>query len=323
MLKKIKDYVHKNATLLFKTSEAKSLKAVFDKNGFWFHEITQPIYDKIKSQPHLYVAFNEHGYYVGISNQSGGRWKRQHAYHLGTLAHHLLDTLRYDDQNHSHWIEAWMKIESLKLDTLKNTIVLKEAVYISFIPFGLYSEFNNHHKGNSVPPKNIIRKINKELEAALIQSLKEGGKKMLNVQNLKNETILQTKSNGKKTPPPKNPKVQIAADFLGDNNRCVEFKLKRNQNISKVAQTLPNLPKGPCRIELISKDRNNIRTYINGKVRSIRVTGRTVSEYFNSPDTKNGNILKWKIVQTEMNYKKKIIETITIRVCPMNPNQNK
>jgi hypothetical protein len=314
MLKKIKDYVHKNATLLFKTSEAKSLKAVFDKKGFWFHEITQPIYDKIKSQPHLYVAFNKHGYYVGISDQSGGRWKRQHAYHLGTLAHHLLDTLRYDDQNHSHWIEAWMKIESLKLDTLKNTIVLKEAVYISFIPFGLYSEFNNHHIGNSVPPKNITRKINKELEAALIQSFKEEGKKMLNVQNLKNDTILQTKSNGKKTPPPKKPNVLSGADFLADNG-CIEFKVNRDQNISEVAQTVPNLPKGPCTIELISKDRNDIRNYINGKVRIIRVHERTVSEYFNSPDTKNGNIVKWKIVQDEMNDLKKRIEEITVRIC--------
>jgi hypothetical protein len=323
MLKKIKEYIHENATLLFKTSEEESLKAVFDKKGFWFHENTQPIYNAIKSAPHIYVAFNKYGYYVGISNQSGGRWKREHAYHLGTLAYHLLGTIRKNDQNHLHWIEAWMEIESVKLHTNQNAILLKEGVYICFIPFRLYFEFNNHIKGDSVISKNIIKSINKEIETALIQSFIDDGKKLLNVQKLKKKAIVQTKSGSRKTPPPKNPKIQIATDFLGDKNRCVEFKVRRNQNISEVAQIVPNLPEGPSTIELISKDRNDIRTYINGKVRSIRVKGRTVSEYFNSPDTKNGNILKWKIVQTEMNYKKKIIETITIRVCPMNPNQNK
>ena len=315
-MKKIKEYIQKNATLLFKTNEEKSLKAIFDKKGFWFHEITQPFYYKIKSQPHIYVAFNKHGYYVGISNQSGGRWKRQHAYHLGTLAYHLLGTLRYDDQNHIHWIEAWMKMETLNSNILQNSIILKEEVNICFIPFSLYSEFNNHHTGNTLPPKNIIRKINKEFEAALIQSLKEGGKKMLNVQNLKKKSILQTKSNGKKTPPPKNPKVAIDADFVSANKGCVEFKVTRHQNISEVAQEVRNLPVGPCIIDLFYHNRNDVRKYINGKTRKIPTIGRQVSEYFNAPDA---NIPKWQIVQAEMNNKKKIIETITIRVCSIKP----
>jgi hypothetical protein len=322
MIRNVKNYIENNSSILFKTSDEKNVKAVFDNRGFWFHEVTQPYYDIIKSQPHIYVAFNKHGYYVGISDQSGGRWKRQHAYHLGTLAHHLMGTLKSNDQNHLHWIEAWMKIGSLKLDPIQNTILLKEEVYISFIPFKLYSGFNNHHIGNSLPPKNIIRKINNEFETALIQSLKDDGKTMLNVKKSKKAPVLQKKSNEKKLPPPKKPNVVPSADLVGDNN-CVEFKVSRHDNISSIAQTFTNLPKGPCTIELFSVDSNDIRTYVNGRVRIVRALGRTVSEYFNSPDTKNGNTPKWKIVKDEMNKKNKIIDSITVRVCPINQNKTK
>lgn len=322
MIRDIKNYIENNSSILFKTSDKNNIKAVFDNRGFWFHEVTQPNYDTIKSQPHIYVAFNKYGYYVGISNQSGGRWKRQHAYHLGTLAHHLIGTLRYDDQNHLHWIEAWMKIGSLKLDPIQNTILLKEEVYISFIPFKLYSGFNNHHIGNSLPPKNIIRKINNEFESALIQSLKDDGKTLLNVKKSKKAPVIQKKSIEKKSPPSKKTNVAVSADFVGDNN-CVEFKVSRHDNISLIAQTFSNLPKGPCTIELFSVNRNDTRTYVNGRIRFVRAIGRTVSEYFNSPDTKNGNTPKWKIVKDEMNNKNKIINSITVRVCPINQNKTK
>jgi hypothetical protein len=319
MIKKIKEYIKKNATPLFKTNEEKSLKAIFDKKGFWFHEITQSIYNKIKSQPHIYVAFNKHGYYIGISNQSGGRWKRQHAYHLGTLAYHLLGTLNKYDQNHLHWVEAWMKIGSKKIDTFQNAILLKEEVHICFIPFKFYSEFNNLHKGNSLPPKNIISKINNELETALIQSFKEDGKKLLNVKKSMKKAVIQTKTNGMKTPPPQKPKILAGADFF-ENNGCVEFKVNRDQNICQEAQKITNLPKGKCSIELFSNNKKDVRQYINNFTRK---TSRTVSEYFNSTDTNNGNVARWKIVKDEMNTKKKIIETITVRVCSIMPAKTK
>jgi hypothetical protein len=319
MIRNVKNYIENNSSILFKTNDEKNVKAVFDNRGFWFHEVTQPYYDIIKSQPHIYVAYNKHGYYVGISDQSGGRWKRQHAYHLGTLAHHLMGTISSNDQNHLHWIEAWMKIGSLKLDPIQNTILLKEEVYISFIPFKLYSGFNNHHIGNSLPPKNIIRKINNEFETALIQSLKDDGKTMLNVKKSKKAPVKQKKSIEKKSPPSKKTNVAVSADFVGDN-KCIEFKVTRNQNISEVAQNILNLPKGKCTIKLFSSNKNDIRLYINNVARK---TSRTVSEYFNSPDTNNRNIARWKIVQNEMNEKKKIIEVITVRVCPINQNKTK
>ena len=80
MISEIKDYVQNNYSILFKTSKTESLEAVFDNRGFWFEDSTQLIYNRIKSKPHIYVAFTKSGfYYIGKSNQQGGRWKRQHA----------------------------------------------------------------------------------------------------------------------------------------------------------------------------------------------------------------------------------------------------
>lgn len=182
----IKNYARDNFSLLFQHQPNNTLKSIFDNKGFYFSVDAQNIYSQIKNQPHLYVAWtnNENGnYYVGKSFQSGGRWKRQHAYHLGTLAHHLLNTIRYDDQNHAHWIENWMNIDSLEnIDNNLFTVDLKEEIYISFIPFSIYSnqELNTLEKTE-------IRKINTNIESQLIQSYREDNIILLNVQN--NRTI--------------------------------------------------------------------------------------------------------------------------------------
>jgi|688.fasta_scaffold190383_2 cytoplasmic iron level regulating protein YaaA (DUF328/UPF0246 family) len=96
---------------------------------------------------------------------------------------------------------------------------------------------------------------------------------------------------------------------------CVEFQLARNQNIATIANGISNLHVGPCSIELFYKNSNDVRLYINNGKRNIRTKNRTISEYFNSPDTKNGNIPKWQIVQNEMNEPNRKIEEITVRVC--------
>lgn len=138
----IKNYIQQNYSLLFHHQPNNILTAIFDTKGFRFTVDAQNNYNLIKNQPHLYVAWtnNVNGYYyIGKSFQSGGRWKRQHAYHLGTLAHHLLDTIRYADQNHAHWIEHWMDNETLEnIDDNLFSIKLNEEVYISFIPFNIY-----------------------------------------------------------------------------------------------------------------------------------------------------------------------------------------
>jgi len=180
----IKDYVRENSSLLFQHTPNNVLTALFDTKGFSFTLATQNNYDIIKNNPHLYVAWtnDKNGYYyVGESFQPGGRWKKSHAYHLGTLAHHLHNTIRYDDQKHSHWIEHWM-YEETKANIGNNlfSINLKHEVYISFIPFDIYSNQDFY-----TLPKEEIKRINKNTERDLIQSYLDDNLTLLNVQHNK------------------------------------------------------------------------------------------------------------------------------------------
>jgi len=178
----IKDYVRENSSILFQHTPNNVLTALFDTKGFSFTSAAQNNYNIIKNNPHLYVAWtnDENGYYyVGKSFQVGGRWKRSHAYHLGTLAHHLHNTIRYDDQNHAHWIEHWM-IEETQSQIENNlfSISLKKEVYISFIPFDIYS-----NQDLNTLPKEEIKRINKNTERDLIQSYLDDNLTLLNVQH--------------------------------------------------------------------------------------------------------------------------------------------
>ncbi len=125
-----------NPVPLFKTRAEDPLKAIFDDKGFYLSAEAEEIYGKIKSEPHLYTARAEsrNYLYLGISNQPGGRWKRSHAYHLGTLSYQLLGNTRYDDQNHAHWIEAWFENDSIEnvLSESLFSIRMKERILISF-----------------------------------------------------------------------------------------------------------------------------------------------------------------------------------------------
>ena len=96
---------------------------------------------------------------------------------------------------------------------------------------------------------------------------------------------------------------------------CVEFKVKKNQNIAEIANNIIDLPQGPCSIEIFSNDTTDVRNYVNGRIRQIRVSNRSVVAYFNAPDTNNGNITKSAILEGEMNEKGSVIEEITVRVC--------
>lgn len=178
----IKNYVRENSNLLFEHQPENNQLIIFDSKGFFFSAETQAVYNQIKNQPHLYVAWTESRkghYYVGKSFQSGGRWKRQHAYHLGTLAHHLHNSIRYDDQNHVHWIEHWMNSDSMKaFDENTYTIELKKSVYICFIPFEHYS-----NQDYNTLQKIEIREINTNIEKQLIQSYRNDNIHLLNVQN--------------------------------------------------------------------------------------------------------------------------------------------
>jgi hypothetical protein len=143
----------------------------------------QKKYDLIKNLPHIYVAWSNSDaghYYIGKSFQKGGRWKRSHAYHLGTLAHHLLDTINKYDQNHAHWIQKWMDSSSLKLmDSKHHSIKLHNPILICFIPFNQYSNQNF-----DLLRAADIKKINTEIEKQLIQSYLQDNVKLLNIQNV-------------------------------------------------------------------------------------------------------------------------------------------
>jgi hypothetical protein len=178
----IKKYIRENYSILFQHEPNNILTAIFDHKGFSFTEEAQYHYNLIKNQPHIYVAWtnDENGYYyVGKSFQLGGRWRRQHAYHLGTLAYHLHNTIRNDDQNHLHWIECWMNRETVtNINNNIFSITLKNEVYISFIPFGIYS-----NQDIFTLTKTEIKRINTNIEKRLIQSFRDDNLILLNVKH--------------------------------------------------------------------------------------------------------------------------------------------
>jgi hypothetical protein len=129
---------------LFKTDPTNPLVAVFDAKGFFLSAEAEKVYNqkldkdgrkiRLKNLPHIYTARTATGnnFYFGISKQCGGRWKRAHAYHLGTLAYQMLGTTRYDDQDHSGWLALWFELGSFQSTTGGYTVRMKEQLVFSF-----------------------------------------------------------------------------------------------------------------------------------------------------------------------------------------------
>jgi hypothetical protein len=176
---RIKNFVRNNSVLLFKVAEGNDQLAIFDNRGFEFSLPAFTLYSQIKSQPHLYVAYGNGFYYIGKSFQSNGRWKRSHYYHLGSLAHEILNSQKSDEQRHDHWVDAWMHRNTVNVFQLPYHIQLRIEVKIAFIPFELYSGGLNYNELE----KPEIRRINKEKELELIRSFLNEGVQLLNVQN--------------------------------------------------------------------------------------------------------------------------------------------
>jgi len=176
-----------NPIPLFKTSKHNPLIAIFDHKGFYFSEDADQIYKQIKSKPHIYVARSESENYLyfGISNQQGGRWKREHAYHLGTLAYEILGTKRYDDQNHRHWVEAWFLKNTYKYIKSESmySIQMKERILISFFASKIH----------------VAKRDLEKMESKLISIAKGKGLNVLNlkkaVKGKKENTKLSNKKN--------------------------------------------------------------------------------------------------------------------------------
>jgi hypothetical protein len=114
-------------------------------------------------------------------------------------------------------------------------------------------------------------------------------------------------------------KQKTGNSTVSEYTNCVEFNVTRSQNIAIVVNGIPNLPVGPCFIQIFYKNRADVRRYVNGNTRQIRTTNRTVSAFFQATDKINGmDVQKCQIVYDEMNDPNKIIEEITVRVCPIN-----
>ncbi|MFN5418723.1 MAG: hypothetical protein ACK487_00095 [Sphingomonadales bacterium] len=178
-------YVKLNSVPLFKTAETDSLLASFDKRGFYFSSEAKEIYHTIKNLPHLYVAYGNKHYYIGKSFQTGGRWKRSHYYHLGTLAHEIHGTNKQNEHSHTLWIDSWMERKSVKFNIDQSSIRLKDEIKVSFIPFSIYT--NQDYK---ILINSEIRAINKESESKLIEAYSHTDITLLNAQLNHKSTLI-------------------------------------------------------------------------------------------------------------------------------------
>ena len=312
-------FIESNSYLLFDHLTGDAQTAMFDSKGFRFSPAAASAYDKIKSQPHLYVAWNESKeghYYIGKSFQQGGRWKRTHAYHLGTLAYYLLETTRYDDQNHQHWIDAWMVRETLNNRGNGNySIQLQEAVRIAFIPFHKY-----HDQDYNRMSKAEIRNINTKAELDLINHFKSltPPVRLLNVQNNARKTI-DKKLKTKAMTIEKTPTVNTIA-----KEEILYLDIPVNVRLDEYLKQLSNCYCGCCYFIIYNSLDNKQIIYGTGsgkdQPRMVRTEGRFLWEWFASQDTTiKINRPKWEVIQQEA--RSKGIEKLTIKVWPFSNKQ--
>ena len=307
----LKNYVTNNSKTLFRSNKIIT-NAVFDNSGFFFSDSAQLEYNLIKDLPHLYVAWTdgENGFiYIGKSFQPGGRWKRHHAYHLGTLAYHLLGTINNYDQNHQHWIDNWMDINTLNLGNNIHHIQLFKEVKICFIPFKFYSK-ENHLSLN----KTQIRAVNKKTEEELIKSYLLDGYVLLNNQH--NGKEKKVKINDLI-----NPSNKIKANIKTyDYKNCIEFKVKQNESTHFNIQSFIFQAKTKYSINIFEtiKPANFICTFYSFT--------KIPKKYFGNSDTEPKRYInrrgpaRWKVIQKEMIENK--IQEVTIRLCPLQKNNN-
>lgn len=168
---------------------------------------------------------------------------------------------------------------------------------------GLRPIFNLDQNPNALIKTHITYKIDERRK--VVQTLSKN--KWCNKNNAKVES--KNYSNHAK---PNNSDLNIV-----NKDGCVEFKVNVNQSIAVIADDIRNLPVGICIIEIINPiNGQNLYVQNNGNpFRTIKTPGRTVSQFFNSPDTAIG-LIKWEIVQNEM--KNNGIKEIIVRVCPKN-----
>jgi hypothetical protein len=177
VITEIINFVDNESIPLFRTIGGNNLLAVFDNRGFFLSQQAQEVYDKLKHEPHLYVATGNGYFYVGKSFQLYGRWRRSNAYHLRALTHELLGS-NYKDHRHAHWNRAWMDLATMRLSDEGHSIMLISEVRITFIPFKIYSGGLNFCD----MPKADVKILNHNIERDLIQFYILKNCDLLNVQ---------------------------------------------------------------------------------------------------------------------------------------------
>lgn len=196
------------------------------------------------------------------------------------LADHLIEPNTEQLVNEflcNNMIVYWVQFE-------KDKIASNEKILISILRPLLNSDHNPNKKITNNPTK-----IYSERRNIVIKNSIESNKK--------------TKS---KTKHPKN--NGVAAVILYDG--CVEFFVLQNQRIDVVANAIPNLPVGPCTIQIFDAITGAV---VFRRMRTIRTKGRTVGQYFSASNDKT-NTPKWRVVQNEMITRE--IEKIRVIVCP-------
>jgi cytoplasmic iron level regulating protein YaaA (DUF328/UPF0246 family) len=320
----IKEYIKANSTLLFKHSESNSLHAIFDKKGFEFTKDAEIKYKQIKNKPHVYVAWTEGflGYcYIGKSNQPGGRWKKSHAYHLGTLAHQLFDNLQSDDQNHGHWIAHWMKSDTMTKISEKNySIELRSQVFICFIPFEIYLNRYSDLLNSQDLSLQEIKNINTNFELELIQFFKNEKINLLNVQNNKTKKSRIALSTKIRNTNFSDKIVGVvsntdAGEQISVSRYCKDFFVKQKELAADIADKTIGLPKGKVSIDIFDVETED-RLYSSHRAGGTRITKLKVSEFFRNQDTKaQPNRAKQVVLQEEMITRK--VKEVRVIVCPI------
>ena len=93
---------------------------------------------------------------------------------------------------------------------------------------------------------------------------------------------------------------------------CVDFTVKMEENAAEVAALTPNLPVGPCTLQVYNNV-NNEPVFLLQNPNQMRTTTLPIATYFQNPGNE-ANIYRWVLLQNEMIEQN--IQVVKIIVCP-------
>lgn len=123
--------------------------AVFNNGGFYFSDLANHEYQPISDLPHIYIVYRKthEGWYVGKSNQQGGRWKRSNYYHLRMLSNPILG-IDMNLPHHQNWAATWFgENPHTAIEENHFQIQKLEEIFIAFFPFENKGNYVNEIEG--------------------------------------------------------------------------------------------------------------------------------------------------------------------------------